>query len=117
MVRNMPSWICPNTKCIYDKQLQPGQYCPLCGEQAKGFNVSEFTNLLKEKWSLKKSMMKSQKREEALRRKKYCPKCGSTNINFPVFYRPSIWKCLDCGYEGAFIIEDRKLAEQKQKKV
>jgi ribosomal protein L37AE/L43A len=43
---------------------------------------------------------------------KFCPKCGSTNINFPVFYRPSIWKCLDCGYEGAFIVEDSKLAEK-----
>jgi hypothetical protein len=26
--------------------------------------------------------------------------------------RPSIWKCLDCGYEGAFIIEDGELAEK-----
>jgi ribosomal protein L37AE/L43A len=43
---------------------------------------------------------------------KHCPKCGSTNINSPVFYRPSIWKCLDCGYEGAFIIEDGTLAEK-----
>jgi len=43
---------------------------------------------------------------------KFCPKCGSTNINFPVFYRPSIWKCLDCGYEGAFIVEDSKMAEK-----
>jgi len=65
----------------------------------------------KEKWSLKKSMMKPKKQEEAFRRMKCCPKCGSTNINFPVFYCPSIWKCLDCGYEGAFIIEDSKLAE------
>jgi len=43
---------------------------------------------------------------------KFCPKCGSTNLNFPVFYRPSIWKCLDCGYEGAFIVEDSMLAEK-----
>jgi len=43
---------------------------------------------------------------------KFCPKCGSTNINFPVFYRPSIWKCLDCGYESAFIVEDSKLAKK-----
>ncbi|MGA9387891.1 MAG: hypothetical protein WBV70_03590 [Candidatus Bathyarchaeia archaeon] len=45
-------------------------------------------------------------------RMKHCPNCGSTNINSPVFYRPSIWKCLDCGYEGAFIIEDGTLAEK-----
>jgi hypothetical protein len=42
---------------------------------------------------------------------KHCPKCGSTNINFLVFYRPSTWKCLDCGYEGAFIVEDSRLPE------
>jgi hypothetical protein len=38
-------------------------------------------------------------------RMKHCPKCGSTNINFPLIYRPSMYKCQDCGYEGAFIIE------------
>jgi len=48
-------------------------------------------------------------------RMKCCPKCGSTNINFLVFYRPSIWKCSDCGYEGAFIIEGGdKLVEKLQ---
>ena len=47
-------------------------------------------------------------------RMKCCPKCGSTNVNFLVFYRPSIWKCLDCGYEGAFIIEDGGLVEKMQ---
>jgi DNA-directed RNA polymerase subunit M len=49
-----------------------------------------------------------------MERIKCCPKCGSTNINFLVFYRPSIWKCLDCGYEGAFIIEDGEFAEKMQ---
>ena len=52
-----------------------------------------------------------------MERMKCCPKCGSTNINFAVFYRPSIWKCSDCGYEGAFIIEnDCKLAEKLQER-
>jgi DNA-directed RNA polymerase subunit M len=51
-----------------------------------------------------------------MRRMKCCPKCGSTNINFLVFYRPSIWRCLDCGYEGAFIIEDSELAEKMQER-
>jgi len=50
------------------------------------------------------------------RRIKRCPKCGSTNINFLVFYRPSIWKCLDCGYEDAFIIEDGELLEKMQER-
>jgi choline dehydrogenase-like flavoprotein len=45
---------------------------------------------------------------------KHCPKCGSTNINFLVFYRPSIWKCLDCGYEGPLIIENNEFVEEMQ---
>jgi len=51
-----------------------------------------------------------------MRRMTYCPKCGSTNINPLVFYRPSIWKCSDCGYEGAFIIEGSALAEKIQER-
>ena len=47
---------------------------------------------------------------------KCCPKCGSTNINSLVFYRPSTWKCLDCGYEGAFIIEGGTFAEITQER-
>lgn len=50
--------------------------------------------------------------KESQKRVKFCPKCGSTNINFAVFYRPSIWRCLDCGFEGAFMVEDCKLAEK-----
>lgn len=45
---------------------------------------------------------------------KRCPKCGSANVNFLVFYRPSTWKCLDCGYEGALIIEDNRIAGKTQ---
>jgi DNA-directed RNA polymerase subunit M len=108
----MPSWTCPNTKCPYDKQLEPGQYCPLCGEQAKEFNSSELGNLWSQKWDFKKSIERTKKREQALGRVKFCPRCGSSNINFLIFYRPSIWKCLNCGYEGAFIIEDGQLAEK-----
>ena len=47
---------------------------------------------------------------------KHCPKCGSTNINPLVFYRPSIWKCLDCGYEGAFMIGGNTFAEEIQER-
>jgi DNA-directed RNA polymerase subunit M len=46
----------------------------------------------------------------------FCPKCGSTNITFAVFYRPSIWKCLDCGYEGALIIGDSPMAQKIREK-
>jgi hypothetical protein len=43
------------------------------------------------------------------------PKRCSTNVNFSVFFCPSIWECLDCDYESAFIIEDSRLAEKIQK--
>jgi len=112
----MGSWTCPNIKCTYDKQLQLRQRCPLCGEEAKEFNDSELANLWKQKWEYKKSIEKAKKLKSILGRRKYCPKCGSANINFLVFYRPSIWKCLDCGYEGAFIVEDDRLAEEIQKR-
>jgi len=51
-----------------------------------------------------------------MKRMKCCPKCGSTNINSLVFYRPSTWNCLDCGYEGAFIIEGSELTEEMQER-
>jgi len=112
----VPSWTCPNPKCEYDKELEPRQHCPLCGEEAKGFNFTEFGNILKEKWALKKSITKLKEQEEIMGRIKFCPKCGSTNINFLIFFRPSIWNCLNCGYQGALIVEDGKLAERIRKR-
>jgi transposase-like protein len=44
---------------------------------------------------------------------KHCPKCGSTQVYSFILYRPSIWRCVDCGYEGAFIIEGSELLEQE----
>jgi len=45
---------------------------------------------------------------------KFCPRCGSINIfwasGLPHLW--SIWECRECGYRGAFIIEDSKLAEK-----
>jgi len=45
---------------------------------------------------------------------KFCPKCGSTNIfwgsGLPQLW--SIWQCRNCGYRGAFILEDGKLAKK-----
>jgi ribosomal protein L37AE/L43A len=45
---------------------------------------------------------------------KFCPKCGSINIfwasGLPQLW--SIWECRDCGYRGAFVLEDSKLAER-----
>lgn len=84
----------------------------MCGEQARGFNFKEFGELLTQKWELKKSIESAKKQERISKSTKFCPKCGSTNINFLAFYRPSTWRCLDCGYEGAFILQDSKLAER-----
>ena len=112
----MLSWTCPNPKCTYDKRLEPGQHCPLCGEEAKAFSFTEFGDILKEKWTLKKSIGGSKEQEKILGRMKFCAKCGSTNINFLIFFRPSMWKCLDCGYEGALIVEDGKVAEKIRKR-
>jgi len=108
----MKVWTCPNGKCVYDKELRAGQKCPFCGEDAKEFSFSEIDNLLKQKWGFKRSVEPARREEKLSGSMKFCPKCGSANINFLVFYRPSIWKCLDCGYEGAFILEDGKLAEK-----
>jgi DNA-directed RNA polymerase subunit M len=51
-------------------------------------------------------------------RVKFCPKCGSKNIQWasglPQLW--SIWECKDCGYRGAFIVEDSKLAEKIREK-
>jgi len=110
----MPIWTCPNKECPYDKQLYPGQQCPLCRNEAVEFKFNEFGNLLKRKDIFRKSIKKAKQYRDRLRRIKFCPKCGSANINCLIFYRPSIWKCLDCGYEGAFIVEDGKLAEKIQ---
>ncbi len=46
---------------------------------------------------------------------KFCPKCGSPNINFLIYYTPSVWKCLNCDYEGVFILEGEQLAQRIQK--
>jgi len=48
------------------------------------------------------------------RRKKFCPRCGSTDIFFarglPQLW--SIWECKNCGYYGAFIVEDGVTSEK-----
>ncbi len=47
---------------------------------------------------------------------KFCPNCGSPNIKWLNPQMWSTWKCWDCGYQGAVVIEDEKLAEEIQKK-
>lgn len=54
------------------------------------------------------------KRKSRKRSVNFCPKCGSTNIfwasGLPQLW--SVWECKNCGYRGALILEDGKLAEK-----
>jgi transcription factor S len=43
---------------------------------------------------------------------KFCPNCGSTNIKWLNPQMWSIWKCWDCGYIGAVVIEDGDMADE-----
>jgi len=60
--------------------------------------------------------LKAVKKEK--KRVKFCPKCGSTDIQWasglPQLW--SVWECRDCGYRGAFIVEDGRLAEKIREK-
>jgi ribosomal protein L37AE/L43A len=46
---------------------------------------------------------------------KFCPNCGSPNIEWELPQTWSVWKCLECGYIGAFIIEDGEIAVEIRK--
>jgi len=43
---------------------------------------------------------------------KFCPNCGSGNIGWVLPQDRSKWECKDCGYVGAFIIEDGEIADE-----
>jgi len=43
---------------------------------------------------------------------KFCPNCGSTNIKWLIPQNWSMWKCWDCGYIGAVVIEDGDMASE-----
>lgn len=43
---------------------------------------------------------------------RFCPRCGSKNIDWVLPQDWSKWECKDCGYIGAFIIEDGEIADQ-----
>lgn len=46
---------------------------------------------------------------------KYCPVCGSSNVDWELPQTWSTWKCKDCNYIGALIIEDGNIAQQIRK--
>jgi predicted RNA-binding Zn-ribbon protein involved in translation (DUF1610 family) len=47
---------------------------------------------------------------------KFCPRCGSPEIywarGLPQLW--SIWECRNCGYHGAFIVEDGQMSKKLQ---
>lgn len=71
---------------------------------------------------LAKTLLERLVNNECLKKMKFCPKCGSTNVFYasglPQLW--SIWECRDCGYRGALILEDgefgAKLGEEWQQK-
>ena len=46
---------------------------------------------------------------------KYCPRCGSSNIGWPLPHDRQKWECKDCGYIGPLIVEDGEIAEEIRK--
>ena len=108
----MAPYTCPNTECRYDKQLRPGQKCPLCSSEAKNFDFENFGSLLKEKQRFKKTTYTRLKQRQVFDKVKFCPKCGSPDVHFIIYYRPSIWKCSKCGYEGVFVVEGSEFADK-----
>jgi len=46
---------------------------------------------------------------------KYCPRCGSSNIEWVIPQDWSRWRCRECGYMGALIVENGELAEEIRK--
>jgi len=46
---------------------------------------------------------------------KFCPRCGSKNIEWVLPQDWSKWECRDCGYIGTFIIEDGEIADEIRK--
>jgi ribosomal protein L37AE/L43A len=58
---------------------------------------------------------KRKERGEEKRFIKFCPSCGSNNVKWELPQTWSVWKCWDCGYVGAFIIEDGIIATEIRK--
>jgi len=45
---------------------------------------------------------------------KFCPRCGSSNIEWVLPQVWSKWECRRCGYVGPLIIEDGIIAKELQ---
>jgi predicted RNA-binding Zn-ribbon protein involved in translation (DUF1610 family) len=66
---------------------------------------------------MSKSESPDMKRKGKLFSIKFCPRCGSTDVfwaqGMPQLW--SVWDCRNCGYRGAFILEDGNLAGKLRK--
>ena len=105
-------WSCPNSECMYDEEMHAGERCPLCGCEAREFGFVMLGKLLKEKWNVAKLKREEKNMEWAMKRVKFCPKCGSTDVfwasGLPQLW--STWECRKCGYRGPLILEDSEMA-------
>ena len=103
---------CPNPKCVYDGEMHADECCPLCGAEAREFDFAALGKLLKEKWNVAKLKREERNIEDAMKRVKFCPKCGSTDVfwasGLPQLW--STWECRRCGYRGPLILEDSEMA-------
>ena len=43
---------------------------------------------------------------------KFCPRCGSNDVDWVLPQDWSKWECKTCGYIGPLIIEDGEIAEK-----
>lgn len=46
---------------------------------------------------------------------KYCPRCGSPEIEWVLPQDWSKWECKSCGYIGPLIVEDGEIAKEIRK--
>ncbi|MFQ6064283.1 MAG: hypothetical protein ACE5L6_02290 [Candidatus Bathyarchaeia archaeon] len=108
----MGGWTCPNPNCVYDEEMHAGQLCPLCGAEAREFDFVALGELLKEKWDVAKSKREERDAQRTIKRVKFCPRCGSTDVfwasGLPQLW--STWDCRRCGYRGPVILEDSEMA-------
>jgi len=113
----MGTWMCPNKKCSYDKQMQPEEHCPQCGKMAQEFEFKALGTLFEKKWAYKKESEKAEAIERVVKRTKYCPRCGSIKVfwahGLPQMW--SLWDCKNCGYRGSLIVEDGNAAAKLRK--
>jgi transposase-like protein len=46
----------------------------------------------------------------------YCPMCGSPRLRSVIPQIETKYQCPDCGYQGAFVIEDGEMAKELRRR-